>query len=455
MNISSSKRFQSRFNSGLFLVFFIIILGVLAWLSQQHRFSFDLSANNRNSLSSASVRLIKTIEAPMQITLFVSPAHQNRDLLKRLFKLYAGQSSYISFQALNPDLFPEKLREFDIRYDGEVVIEFEDRHETTSQFTESGITNLIQQLVRQQERWLVFLQTHGERDPFSEANHDYSLLAEKLAAQGYQIETLSLLDSSEIPDNTDVLVLANPQTELLPGEISRLEDYIDAGGSFLWLTEPSQTDNALEGLTDRLNVEFLPGTIIDPNSQLFGLDRADFALVSDYPRHPITAAIDSVGLFPASTAVEFFGADEFWDMKKLLLSSPKSWNETGPMQNELINGDHDDELQGPLTIGLTLASSHQDDQGRLFEQRVAVIGDADFLSNQYIGNGSNLDLGLNLVNWLSHDDSMISITPKPAPDTELKLSETQQLILALGFGLILPLLLFGNAARLWYRRRYL
>jgi ABC-type uncharacterized transport system involved in gliding motility auxiliary subunit len=455
MNISSSKRLQSRFNSGLFLILSLTLLAVLAWLSQQYRFSFDLSANNRNSLSSASVRLIQEIDSAVQITLYVSPAHQNRGLLKRLFELYAEQSSHISFESLNPDLYPEQLRKFDIRFDGEAVVEYKGQHDKTSLFTEAGITNLIQRLLRQEERWLVFLQTHGERDPFSEANHDYSLLAENLAAQGYHIETLSLLESSEIPDNTNVLVLANPQTDLLPGEISRLEDYIESGGSFLWLTDPSQTDSSLEGLTDRLNVEFLPGTVIDPNSQLFGLDRADFALVSDFPRHPITAAIDSVGLFPAAAAIEFFGVDEFWDMKKLFMSSPQSWNETGPMQNELIYGDHDDELQGPLTIGLTLASSHQNHQGRLFEQRVAVIGDADFLSNQYIGNGSNLDLGLNLVNWLSHDDSMISITPKPAPDTELKLSEVQQLILALGFGLVLPLLLFGNAARLWYRRRYL
>ena len=81
------------------------------------------------------------------------------------------------------------------------------------------------------------------------------------------------------------------------------------------------------------------------------------------------------------------------------------------------------------------------------------LGDADFLSNRYLGNGSNLEIGLNLMNWLGHDDNLISISPRAAPDTRLELSQTQQIIIGLGFLLLLPLSLFGSGLAIWLKRR--
>ena len=455
MKVTSKVRLQLRLQSAVFLISFIILIAVLAGLSQQYRWIVDLTVSDRNSLSTPTIRLLNEIQQPLSIRLFVSPLNENKAVLERLFETYADQQALISFESLNPDLHPDLLREYDIRFDGEVLIEHQGRHEKTRQITESGITNVIQRLMRQGERWLVFLQGHGEADPYSEANHDLALLAERLAGQGFQIESLFLSQTASIPDNTDVLIIANPQTELLPGEVDLIQQYIEDGGNLLWLADPEQARGEIDRLNDIFTVEFLPGIIVDPNSQLFGLDRVDFALVAEYPRHPVSQGIDSLSLYPGAFAIEYFAPDAFWEEKKLLVTNPESWNETGPMQGEIFRGDNDDEFNGPLTIGLTLATSHQDDEGKLSEQRVSIIGDADFLSNAYLGNGANMDIGLNLINWLSHDDSLISISPKPAPDVELKLSQNQQIALASVFGLLLPLLLLGNAIRLWYRRRHL
>ena len=95
----------------------------------------------------------------------------------------------------------------------------------------------------------------------------------------------------------------------------------------------------------------------------------------------------------------------------------------------------------------------QESGNEQFEQRVAIIGDADFLSNRYLGNGGNLEIGINLVNWLSHDDRLISISPRPAPDTRLELSSQQQLAIAIFFLLVLPLGLLVSGLRIWLKRR--
>ena len=451
--MNSRLRWQIRLQSGLFVVLFLAVVGLLGWLSQLNPLSIDLSANQRNSLSAETIRLVKSLQHPVEITIFVSPINENREVLERLFERYRHQQSLVEYRSLNPDLTPELLRQYDIRTDGEVLIEYQGRSEKISQVSESKVTNAIQRLVRQGDRWLVFLQGHGERNPYSESNHDFSEFASRLAGNGFTIENLALTQTNSIPQNTDVLVIASPQVALLPGEIELIQEYIERGGSLLWLADTGQTIDSMELISDQLTIEFLPGVIVDPNAQLLGLNRIDFAMVANYPRHPVTQGIDSISLFPQAQALEFYGDTNTWQQRSFLLSSDASWNETGSMSGEVFKGDNDDETPGPLDIGITLSASHEPDDAAQFEQRIAIVGDADFLSNRYLGNGSNLEIGLNLMNWLGHDDNLISISPRAAPDTLLELSQTQQIIIGLGFLLLLPLLLFGSGLTIWLKRR--
>ena len=89
----------------------------------------------------------------------------------------------------------------------------------------------------------------------------------------------------------------------------------------------------------------------------------------------------------------------------------------------------------------------------LITQRVIVTGDGDFLSNTYLGNAGNLDLGLNMVHWLSHDDAFIDIHVKAAPDTTLELGRVAQGVIGLGALIGLPILLMTSGLVIWLRRR--
>ncbi len=451
MKLNARTRLQIRIQSGVFLLLFVAVLVLLAWLSNRYPVTIDMSANQRNSLAQETVRLLENIEYPLQVTLFITPRNKHRQLLETLFQRYQQLQPNVLFESLNPDLHPDLLRAHDIRFDGEVLLEYQGRSEKISQVTEANVSNAMQRLLRKGERWLVFLQGHGERNPYGEANHDYSLFATQLANKGYAVETLNLTQSSAIADNTDILVLASPRVALLPGEIEMLQDYIDAGGNFLWLADPEQVDDGLESIGESLATGFVPGIIVDPNSQVLGLDRVDFAVIGEYPRHPVTGNLNSLSLFPQAQGLEFYG-DDRWQRQNFLQSDTRSWSETGELQGEIFPGDNDDETTGPLTIGMSLARQ-QESGNEQFEQRVAIIGDADFLSNRYLGNGGNLEIGINLVNWLSHDDRLISISPRPAPDTRLELSSQQQLAIAIFFLLVLPLGLLVSGLRIWLKRR--
>ena len=100
----------------------------------------------------------------------------------------------------------------------------------------------------------------------------------------------------------------------------------------------------------------------------------------------------------------------------------------GELKGEIQFDANTDERAGPLDIGVALTAAAPSEEAAAdasgtppHEQRVIVTGDGDFLSNTYLGNAGNLDLGLNMVHWLSHDDAFIDIRVKPAPDTTLEL----------------------------------
>jgi ABC-type uncharacterized transport system involved in gliding motility auxiliary subunit len=87
------------------------------------------------------------------------------------------------------------------------------------------------------------------------------------------------------------------------------------------------------------------------------------------------------------------------------------------------------------------------------EARVVVVGSSRFTRNYALGRGGNRDLFLNMLNWLSSDEDLISIRPKDPENTPLNISQSQmkRLFLFSVIGLPLVIILFG--IRVWWVRR--
>lgn len=122
--------------------------------------------------------------------------------------------------------------------------------------------------------------------------------------------------------------------------------------------------------------------------------------------------------------------------------------ETGPLEGE-ISFDEENDVAGPVEIAVALNRVVEDR-----EQRVVVVGSGHFLANSYLGNGGNLDLGMNMINWLAGDESFISIQPRVTIDSRLELSELQLTLIATGFLIALPLIFLVSGLFIsWYRKR--
>jgi len=452
MEITKKTRTQLRLQNITFIVLFTTVVGLLAWLSTKYNIEADWTENNKNTLSDVSIKLIQQMPSPIKITTFIPDGNllSNRKYIEELVNKYKRYKKDINLEIINPDTAPDKVRSMQVTNYGEVVVEYQGRNEHINQLKEQTLTNTLQRLLRQGERQLLFVSGHGERKPDGQANYGWANFAAKLKAKGINSHVLKLNETPNIPDAA-AIVIASPQINFLPGEVDRLIEYVKDGGNLLWVQDPGTSMYGLKPLADFLGISFYPGTIVDPTTQMMNVNDPSFALITSYPAHAITRDFQYMSIFPKAVGIIHVAVKPEWKATPFLKTVARSWSETGVLRGQ-IDYNQDSDIIGPLTIGLALERKNlKDKEGK--QQRIVVLGDGDFLSNTYLGNQGNLNIGSNIINWLSHDDNFIKIPDTSSVDKLITLSELSGALIGLFFLIILPLGLLVSGTIIWLKRR--
>lgn len=454
MEITQKTRKQLRWQNIVFIFLFSTVIGLLAWLSNQYSFESDWTENNKNTLSNVSIKLLQQLPEPLIITTFIPDGNliSNRKYIKELIAKYQKYKSNIELKIINPDLAPDLVRKLKVTNYGEVVIEYEGRNEHITRLNEQTLTNTLQRLLRQGERKILFITGHGERKPTGRANFDWNNFSEKLKIKGITTDLLRLNETPNIPD-VAAIVIASPQTDYLTGEVKIIIEYLKRGGNLLWIQDPSKSLFGLKPLSDFLGIKFYPGTIVDPTAQVMNVNDPSFAIVTSYPSHAITRDFQYISIFPKAVAIDFSKVKSNWKASPFLQTVARSWSETGVLKGA-IDYNAGIDIVGPLTIGLALTrKKYEQLDVNLEKQRIIILGDGDFLSNTYLGNQGNLNLGHNIINWISNDDKFILIPSSNAVDSQIIISDLMGAFIGLFFLIILPLGLLISGTLIWYKRR--
>ncbi|RFA30067.1 hypothetical protein CAI21_07620 [Alkalilimnicola ehrlichii] len=445
-----NRRLWLRINGFLFAVLFLSCLAAIAWLSQRHDVSWQWAGAAQTQVTEPSRRLVAQMEQPVMVYAFVPEGHFLERHLEGLFSRYQRHKADFSWQFINPEARPDLVRRMGVGSAGEVVIEYGERREHVEVPNEAHISAALERLQRGSGQRIGFLTGHGERSLHGQANYDLGSFGRALEGKGYYLQALRLAASGQVPAEIDLLLINGPQTDLLPGAVRAVRQYVERGGNLLWLYEPGDAERFPE-LIQHLGVLPVDGVVTDPKSrEMLAIDDPRLILLEDYPAHAITQRLSGLTLFPQIRPLGLL-EDSVWLAEPLLITAAR--HQLAPdfdkAPEERIELAEDERLMLAVSLTRDVLGS----EGELRQQRAAMIGDGDFLSNTYIGNGANLQLGLNIVDWLTESEVFLDLYTQAAPDQRLNLRGWQTLAIGFGFLLVLPLAFLAVGGWHWWRRR--
>jgi ABC-type uncharacterized transport system involved in gliding motility auxiliary subunit len=244
----------------------------------------------------------------------------------------------------------------------------------------------------------------------------------------------------------------------LDAEIAALARYVEGGGALFIAIDPRAQTN-LYGLLQSFGVTLGDDVVVDRALAIFGQATTPYGAEYD-EQHEITRLLRDPTLFPMVRSVELDPAAAA-DFSVLVRTGRDSWAERD-LDAWRENGRaeySESDLLGPVPIAVagtprgasTPAGAPPAEQK---SGRLAVFGDSDFATNQYLGAASNRDLFVNTINWLAGEVDSISLRPNLSRASSFQMSQEQFRFLQYVSLLVVPEAIAVVGVLVWWSRRH-
>lgn len=314
-----------------------------------------------------------------------------------------------------------------------------------------------------------FLAGQGEPAITGEGlSRDYTMFADtktfrqSLVNQGFDVQTVSVSDGQEIPENIDIIVIADMNRPLTDEEQAKLDKYIARGGNML-IAGRARKHEVMNPLVEQFGIKFLPGTLVqkhvDEGPNVVYMSATPEMQQLSYLMEPLGPPRNAKVVMADASGMEYT-TDKGYDVKVILRTdSTGCWNETETIDfvnDSVACNPAAGEVEQSYPTGLALTRKVGEK-----EQRILVLSDATAISNgelsgrRRIYNVLNYTLITGGFNWFSYGEAPIDIR-RPSP-TDMKSTLTRDdmvYVKAICFG-ILPglLLLFAVISGVRRQRR--
>ena len=483
---------QSGTNAFVATLSVLVILGLINFLGIRYHLRLDLTDSQLFTLSPQSRELVSNLPETMKVWLFSKEQNiQDRELLDN----YHRQSNKFKFEYVDPQLKPGIAEKFGVKDYGEVYLEFQNKRQVVQiiseneRLSEVKLTARLQQITSSKTAKIYFLQGHGEH-PLSASKGAISQAIQGLIDKNFITSGLNLAEQPQVPDDAAVIVVAGPQKELLIGEVTALQNYLNRGGNLLLMIDPN-TNPKIDTILKDWGVRLDNRLAIDTSGANLQLGPAAI-LVTEYGQHPITKDFGkNISVYPLTRPLEIDSVSGIESMVLLKTKPyPSSWAESD-QKSEKLEFNEGKDLKGPLTLGVALTRKLSNpipttlpspiptnspapiptnspspisttlpspisttSQPTAKESRLVVFGNSNFAADGLFEQQLNGDVFLNSVSWLSQQDQqLLSIRPKEPKNRRIVISTLQANLLTIAAVFLLPLIGLGTGFVIWWKRR--
>jgi ABC-type uncharacterized transport system involved in gliding motility auxiliary subunit len=456
---------QARYGS-LAAASVLVVLGILVainYLSTKYNKRWDLTAARQFSLSDQSKKVLQDLKEPVRIRVFARSEEFQR--FRDRLDEYTYHSKQVTTEYIDPEKRPGLAQQYGVTALGTVVFEYAGRNEKVNSDGEQELTNGLIKVIQGRQPKVYFTQGHGEKDTTSAERAGYNAIGGALTSDNFVVEKLVLAQTTEVPADADVLVIAGPRTDFLGPEIEVLKAYLARGGKLLVMLDPVLKPDQpqpvqLQALLKDWGIDAPNDIVLDVSGmgRLIGTDES-VPVAASYPPHAITQEFNLLTAYPLARSISpIEGGVNGRNPQKLIETGPRSWAES---DLKSLSGGQPAKMDGsdkggPVSLGVAVSGPAPPKPGetpKQVEARIVAIGDSDFASNAALGVQGNRDLFLNTVNWLAQQENLISIRAKDPEDRRITLTAKQEQVIFYLTVLVVPGLILLAGVQTWWRRR--
>jgi ABC-type uncharacterized transport system involved in gliding motility auxiliary subunit len=472
-NVLKSKQAKYGAYAGAYILVIIAVLAAVNFLANRYSRSYDSTSNKQFTLSDQTLKVASGLKNDVKVTYFDEQTRfpQARDLLDR----YAALSPKLKVEYIDPVKKPQVAKALGYRRDLSILVSSNGRNEEAKSLTEEEVTGALIRSQKSGERNVCFVNAAGEKSIDDEAAGGFSLMKQLLQRDNYKTRTVNLrsgapdaskpvaigqapaMGAVEVPSDCVATVVGSPQLDYPQPVVDALKKYVEGGGHALFMLDTplklgresaAGENTALLGLLSSWGVTANKDLVLDLSGigNMFGAG-PEIPIILQYESSPITRPLARVPTaFPLTRSLDVKSPGK-GTADKLIQTTEDSIavDKIGP-------GGQIDPKQGkkgPLVIAATGTT------GGSPSGRFVVTGTSGWAENRAMGSRSlgNRDLFMNMINWLTADEDLISIRPKTTEDRPLQMT-AQKVNLAFWLSIVIfPLGIVGLGLATWWKRR--
>ena len=479
---------QTRFTRGKSLLYTAGVIAAALSLSVLanialilHDAHIDLTREKLFTPSSQAMAVVDQLQRPVRLTYFYRGQDPEGRRIKDVLEVMGRRNSLLQVRTVDPDREPSLAQSYGVRASNAGILEAEGRKLLIQTTDESDIAIGIQRVLREKVITACFLEGHNEfpMDNFEfhthvegiaghshgdasskliqTAGHGIGRLRRALEAQGYETRKVILATSPSVPENCQVLIIANPRTTFLPAESAALEAYLQRGGSLFAMFDLGFVpEPRLAAVIEKLGVRLAQEAAVDPLSH-YSTD-AEMVAVTVYDQNPMTANV-SMTFYPGIRPLIPVQPKPGIKVAPLFSSSRDSY--TRPVQPVGVREAGEStsaprsrtDVIGPRLLAVAAEGQLPGAASDSPRFRAVIVGDGDFASNSFLPYLSNGDLAMAMVRWLVREERSTAVATRIPVPPMILLSGAQMKGIFLMVEVLLPSLVIALGAMVWWRRR--
>lgn len=480
---------KRRFKIGALSVVSVIVViaAVIAfnyfvdYISDRYVLEIDMTSESEYEISEETAQLLSTLTEPITITVLCDETDyaDDQDLrrLPKVFQRYEQLSGgavtvkYIN-AVTNPSIF-NNYNELGDLSTGDIIVESAKRYkamdphdllEYTTNNSSSGTSTgsaYVTGLRAEQRLTSAILYVTANKVPkaayISGHREDTNLesMEELLTRSNYEVTTISLMQTEEIPSDIDMVIISSPQGDYSEEEITSLDAFLENGGRMIVAYAPDTPELPnLDAYFEEWGVTFEDQLVYDSERCFSGYPM--YLLPNIVTVEGLTDNLDKNGyvIIPGARPITTLWETDNWRGTQALMTSSNNSYAKARSTESVVYEQTEEDVKGPFNVGVLAYQNKMHNLNSTFSYILFL--NAGFLSDSTLDGSSfmNKDYFMAAMNFMSDDADSVVIESKDLTSANLVITGATKKVLYYLLIFIIPGVLLVSGVVVWARRRH-